>query len=256
MNGHPQFDEDFELYALGALEAGEQQALELHLETCSECSRKTQEALGRVAALSLAAPVETPSPSAKERLFGRLRAETAKRAAPRLPAFQRWAAATLALVCLVLGTALVFLKVQNRNLSDRVSELQRALERQTVEAARARAVFDVLTAPETVRVTLVPAQVRPTPQGKAFYNPQKGLLFYAANLPALPPDRTYQLWLVPVEGNPVSAGVFQADAAGNGTILLPGLPPSLAAKAFAVTVEPAGGVPQPTGPKVLVGLVS
>jgi len=25
------------------------------------------------------------------------------------------------------------------------------------------------------------------------------------------------------------------------------------AKAFAVTIEPAGGVPQPTGPKVLLG---
>jgi anti-sigma-K factor RskA len=34
------------------------------------------------------------------------------------------------------------------------------------------------------------------------------------------------------------------------------LPQGMAAKAFAVTLEPAGGMPQPTGPMVLVGPVS
>ncbi len=35
-----------------------------------------------------------------------------------------------------------------------------------------------------------------------------------------------------------------------------GLPAGTAPKAFAVSLEPAGGVPQPTGPMVLVGPVS
>lgn len=94
------------------------------------------------------------------------------------------------------------------------------------------------------------------PQGKAFYHPRQGLVFYAANLPALPSGRTYQLWLVPAEGNPISAGVFPVDVRGNGAVLLPPLPTGVTAKAFAVTVEPVGGVPQPTGPKVLIGIVS
>ena len=34
------------------------------------------------------------------------------------------------------------------------------------------------------------------------------------------------------------------------------VPPGMVAKAFAVTLEPQGGMPQPTGPKVLVGVVS
>ena len=82
------------------------------------------------------------------------------------------------------------------------------------------------------------------------------LLFYAANLPALPTGRTYQLWLVPTKGNPISAGVFRVDAQGNGEVVLPTLPAGIAAAAFAVTVEPSGGVPQPTGPKVLIGAVT
>jgi anti-sigma-K factor RskA len=117
-------------------------------------------------------------------------------------------------------------------------------------------VLELLTAPDTAKVTLVAGEAHPAPQGKVFYHPQKGLLFYAANLPALPSGKTYQLWLVPTHGNPISAGIFQTDAHGNGEVLLPQLPVGVAAKAFAVTVEPAGGVPQPTGPKVLVGLTA
>ena len=69
------------------------------------------------------------------------------------------------------------------------------------------------------------------------------------------PDPIILHSLIPSQGQPVSAGVFNTDAHGNGQVLLPSLPRGLAAKAFAVTVEPNGGVAQPTGPKVLIGLV-
>jgi anti-sigma-K factor RskA len=94
------------------------------------------------------------------------------------------------------------------------------------------------------------------PHGKAFYNPAGGLLFYTTNLQPLPAGRTYELWLVPTEGSPVGAGLFNTDSRGNGQVILLSLPQGLTAKAFAVTIEPAGGVPAPTGPKVLIGLVS
>jgi anti-sigma-K factor RskA len=117
-------------------------------------------------------------------------------------------------------------------------------------------VLDLLTSPDTLKVALVAAEARPAPQGKAFYHPSRGLVFYATDLPVLPPHQTYQLWLVPHKGNPISAGTFDVDAKGNGSVVLPSLPSGVAAKAFAVTVEPAGGVPQPTGEKVLIGMVS
>ena len=55
---------------------------------------------------------------------------------------------------------------------------------------------------------------------------------------------------------PINAGAFQPDPKGNGQVLLPPLEPGVKPKAFAVTVEPAGGVPKPTGAMVLVGAVS
>ena len=148
------------------------------------------------------------------------------------------------------------LREQNRLLSGRVTELELVRNQREAEARRARALLDLLTSSDTVKVALVAAGAPSVPQGKAFYHPSKGLVFYAANLPALPPNQTYQLWLIPAQGNPISAGVFDSDDKGNGSVVLPLLPSDLVAKAFAVTIEPLGGLPQPTGKKVLIGLVS
>jgi len=256
VNGHPQFDENFELYVLGTLEGEEKQVLESHLPMCSECARKLEGALGRVATLAFAAPRETVPTAAKDRLLRQVRDRAVKPQTGPAQTFGRWLIPALAALSLILGVIVVQLRLENRALRQRQSELQEVARQSQQEAGRIHLVLDLLTAPDTVRVTLVSGVARPVPQGRAFYHPRKGLLFYAAGLPALPPTRTYQLWLVPAEGNPISAGVFQVDAHGNGQVLLPNLPAGVVAKAFAVTVEPAGGVPQPTGPKVLIGAVS
>ena len=71
----------------------------------------------------------------------------------------------------------------------------------------------------------------------------------AHNMPTLKPGRTYQLWLV-TSGAKISAGTFDprhGDAIVRATYAL--APADL--KALAVTEEPAGGMPQPTGSLVL-----
>ena len=256
MNGHPQFDEEFDLYALGALEGEEKQTLESHLRLCAECAAKLQEANGRMALLALAAPTENLPSGVKDRLLRQVREETPKAQAAAVPSFLRWLTRALAVAALVLLIVAAELKIENRALLQRQTELQADASRLRQEAEREHSVLDLLTASDTVKVTLVSGAAHPVPEGSAFYHPRKGLLFYASSLPALPPDRTYQLWLVPSAGNPISAGVFRVDSLGNGEVLLPKLPPNITAKAFAVTLEPAGGVPQPTGPKVLIGAVS
>lgn len=257
MNGHPQFDEDFDLYALGALEGDEKQELEAHLGACADCAHKLEEARGRLALLSLAAAPVAPPPRVRERLLRQVQPRTVtQQIAPRFSNFWRLATPALAVACLVLIMVLGTFRTENHDLRRRIDELQLAADIQMKETARARAVLDVLTAPDTFKVTLVSGSAPPAPQGKAFYHPRKGLLFYAANLPVLPAGRTYQLWLVPAQGIPISAGIFQTDAQGNGEVLLPSLPSDVTPKAFAVTDEPAGGVPQPTGTKILVGAVS
>lgn len=76
---------------------------------------------------------------------------------------------------------------------------------------------------------------------------------YAFNLPALPNGKVYQLWAI--DDKPVSAGVFGLDTGQKGRMLIRNLHEFSRMKKFAVTVEPDGGVPQPTGAIYLVGQI-
>jgi anti-sigma-K factor RskA len=267
MNGHPQFAEDFELYTLGVLDGDDKAAFEAHLAVCAECRRELEGARSRASLLGLAAVQASPRPEVREQVLDRFRVDRRAKQplqAPTAARYRRspwtplWAAAAV-----VLLVAAAWLERENRRLEAGLAQLQathvqleassRELEE---ESARAQAALDVLTAPETIQVELAPVAARPVPHGKAFYNASKGLLFYAADLPALAAGHTYELWLIPSEGAPIDAGLFNADLRGNGEVILPALPRGLTAKAFAVTIEPAGGVPAPTGPKVLIGPVS
>jgi len=269
MTGHPEFEEDFELYELGVLDGGDKSEFESQLAVSEEFRTKLAAARSLLALLALAAPPVAPPPAVRARILESFKTRGVQRPEGARPARSRrqlWTpvwAPLWAVICLVLVVAGVWLAVDNRKLSRRLAELEithaqlEASGRELkVATARAQAALNVLTAPETIQVDLSPAAARLVPHGKAFYNPTGGLLFYTTNLLPLPVGRTYELWLVPTEGSPVGAGVFNTDTRGNGQVILPSLPQGLAAKAFAVTIEPAGGVPAPTGPKVLIGLVS
>jgi anti-sigma-K factor RskA len=72
-------------------------------------------------------------------------------------------------------------------------------------------------------------------------------------MPALPPQKAYELWLIPMSGSPVPAGVFKPDAHGSGSVVNPPLPAGLEAKAFAITIENEAGSPTPTSPILMSG---
>ena len=67
-------------------------------------------------------------------------------------------------------------------------------------------------------------------------------------LPELPAGRVYQLWAI-AGGTPVPAGTFEPRPGGQGTLLVED--PPAGTDVWAVTVEPEGGVPAPTGEMVL-----
>jgi anti-sigma-K factor RskA len=108
--------------------------------------------------------------------------------------------------------------------------------------------------PETQRVTLVSTKAAPQPQGKAFYlRNRSSLVFLANNMPPLPPRKAYELWLIPVSGAPIPAGVFKPDAHGSASVVNPLLPAAVEAKAFAITVENENGATAPTTPILMMG---
>jgi anti-sigma-K factor RskA len=58
-----------------------------------------------------------------------------------------------------------------------------------------------------------------------------------------------------MEGDPISAGVFNP-ATSDSAHWMSKTPIGVAVKSFGITLEPAGGMPHPTGPMVLAGSVS
>ena len=78
---------------------------------------------------------------------------------------------------------------------------------------------------------------------------QKAWLYFV-NLPECPGGTTYQLWAF--DQKAVSIGTFHMDAGQTAQLLVKRLPDFAKARKFAVSLEPSGGRPQPTGPIYLV----
>lgn len=266
-NGHPTRDEDFDLFVLGALEGDEKQAIESHIASCADCARKLAEARGRVAMISLAAPAAEPSPHAKESLMAQIRTERERTNASSLGLprevestargggiFGRWWAAVLVPVGAALAIAAIFLWNQKEQLDRQLADERQQVASLQKELQEAQHTADLLAAKDTIVVPLAPMPGMKG-MGRVSYNKQMGMLMYDGTLGPAPSDKSYQLWLVPVQGDPINAGVFNPKS-GQTDHWMMQLPPGVAPKAFAVTLEPAGGMPHPTGPKVLVGAVS
>jgi anti-sigma-K factor RskA len=134
-------------------------------------------------------------------------------------------------------------------LIDAVVKLQASEERVAATAAQVTAVrasLALVTAPDTLDLRLAGQRPSPGASGRAFHSPSRGVLFAANDLPQLPPDRVYQVWLL-TRGAPISAGLFRPDAQGNVTTAFDPIPNAPAPVGFAVSIEPDGGVPAPTG---------
>jgi len=254
-NGHIRED-DLELYALGSLPEEEGAVVKAHTSQCAECASRLSEALGRSALLALSVPQQTPPPAAKEKLFARIAAE--REAPPAVlqqtmrPARPWWnwvmvpAALVLALICLVLYW-------QNRRLVDELASARLATRGMQLDKQRLEDLARILASADTVTIKLAGTDDAPHAAGLVKYNGRLGVVLYSAEqLPALPAEKTYQMWLVPANGAPISAGIFQPGDSQH-ALWSAQVPANTTPKAFAVTVEPAGGAPQPTGPKVLLG---
>lgn len=88
--------------------------------------------------------------------------------------------------------------------------------------------------------------------GLILYDPERGKAFlYAFNMPALQRGKVYQLWAITTK--PVSAGTFIADTGRKSRYIARSLPAKSGITKFAVSVEPEGGKPQPTGAIYLHG---
>ena len=89
---------------------------------------------------------------------------------------------------------------------------------------------------------------------RALYSQQGGLLVFAHDLPKLPEQKCYQLWILR-KGTPsiVSGGLMKLDSQGRGFLQSPASALLKDATGFAITDEPLGGSVVARGRKLLFG---
>jgi len=253
---HEQLGDQAPAYVLGALTPAERLAFEAHLAECAICAAEVRSLAPVTAGLARLVPEAEPAPQVKERLLAAI-------AKPSAWSVSWLATAASVALAVVLGGYSAQLRARVAGLESQLREATRRAEASEGQVAEARRVaFDaqsqvaILAAPDLARIDLAGQPVAPTAAARAFWSRTRGLVFTASNLPAPPPGRAYQLWVLTAQPAPISAGMLVVDASGRVTARFDtplDLPRPVA---MAVTLEPEGGVPAPTGEKYLVGLAS
>ena len=259
MSGHEQFGEDLALYALNALEGEDRASLERHLATCAGCRAELEQLRGDGALLALSTTGPKPPARSRKRFLDAVAkdaaasASRAKDAQTKTPRKSWWGVLGWVAAVAVIVFA-VFLRKENSELRQEAATLRAVVSQQALDLEKAQTVASTITAPEGQRFTLVSLKTPPQPQGKAFYlRNRSNLVFVANNMPVLPAQKAYELWLIPMQGAPIPAGVFKPDAHGSATVVNPPLPAGTEAKAFAITIENEAGATTPTMPIVMMG---
>jgi anti-sigma-K factor RskA len=246
------------LHALGLLEGPELAEVRRHLEAgCPRCAAELAAAGQTQAAIPFALEKQEPSPHAKARLMARVRNDSAAAAkAPRERGF--WARAGLLSAAAALAAALLTGTMVGRryealtgNLRAQIRSQREELARLRQEFSRARDTILLVRSPGSKVVDLQGQNAAAASAARVFWDVRRGTWrLYPSNLPPAGPGKTYQLWLV-TSSRKISAGVFPPAEEASGTVSVP--VESGPVVALAVTPEPEGGSPQPTGEILLLG---
>jgi anti-sigma-K factor RskA len=251
-------------YVLGTLSEIEAQRFVSHAAGCQECAQLIRElsAVGEAMARNL--PQQTPPPGLRDRVIAGAIAQPQLPAQPTIiarPQTRRmvpaWFAAAAVIVAAVASTLAYQYRQEARALlasgnaaTQRVAALEEQVRVLRTESATAVQTGSVLTASDLTRIELAGQEAAPNAAGRVFWSPTHGLVFAATNLPPLPPGRVYQLWIV--ADALISAGIARPLGTGF-SVTSPSATPVATPKAFALTIEPEGGRPAPTGAMFLVG---
>ena len=256
-------------HALGLLEGEDLDRFEKALASATpEMLAAFREAVATAANLSLAAPEAPLSADVLERLMARVEGPAATPVAPQ-PAKTRIAwvlpfrlaaslAAGLAIVSLGLLAYVASLREHLGRAGTAVAESRNRIEALEDSLAQ-NAMLDVLKSAQMQMVVMNGQAADPAGYGKILWDPiRKKAILHISNLPAQPADKDYQLWVIR-DKIPVDAGVFQVKGNRDGGELykIDRLVESDRARinAFAITLEPKGGLPRPSGKMYLLGSI-
>ena len=260
------------LYALGATEPADRDALRRHLdnERCPACQTALAEAQATAAQLALTLDPVAPPPQVKQRLMQRVwrdQVEGPARQTAALPEPSYKLADWLRpLVAAVAAAAVVYvavsiplnrradgLQMQLANLQGQLTEMQ-STQRDTLQSIE----LNSKKGPP-IQLAALEGDENLAPGAKAmlFWDRKQNTWYlYAFGMKPAGPQRQYELWYIGQNGKPVPAGTFNVTPSGEGLVTYK-LPEGLDhAMLAAITDEPQGPPQQsPTGKIRLKGAV-
>jgi anti-sigma-K factor RskA len=235
---HISYRENIPAYALGALDAESVAALETHLETCVSCRSELAEYRLISESLLTTVPSKQPSAALRKRLQGRL---------PGAPGTARpqanWSFSRMA-----VGASLILLLAMNLYSILQMRALQLEQTRLNGQIRAGQTVLSMLSYPTTERLPINSDKV----VGSLLVDKERDIVALIVwNMPLLPENKTYQIWLIDTQDDRVSAGIFNPESGQIYTTQLVYPKQSLADfTGVGVTVEPAGGSDAPTGERI------
>jgi anti-sigma-K factor RskA len=234
-----------EAYSLGCLDPREARHVSAHLRGCPQCRSELARWDVVTACIGYAAPPLSPPPDFESRLLATYRAEMTR--SKRLEAPPR----SLRFLLHLTGKFLVSPSIAPAALAACLL-LIAVLGALDVVLLR-RIGFPAFRGESSVAVSLRGTASAPSANATVFFSGRKTTgVFVVSRLAPLPPGREYQLWMYK-DDERINGGVFSVDDAGAAAFSVSAPYPLSECRAYAVTVEPAGGSPAPTGLSVLNG---
>jgi Anti-sigma-K factor rskA/Putative zinc-finger len=245
-------------YVMDAVSDGDRARFDQHLASCETCRAEVRGLREATARLAAAAAIRPRAGLREQTMLAAGQLRQLPPATRDSPAGQvtRWRAARHALVRLTgagrprawvprLAVAVAAASVAAAVVMG--SAMHGADNRLSLAQGRSHAIAAVLGAPD---VTMMTAEVRSGGSATVVMSHRdRALVFTAADLPALPGPKSYELWLMG-PGGPRPAGMLPAARRGmSGPMVVSGL---ARGDKVSLTVEPASGSARPTSPPILM----
>ncbi len=233
------FRENLAAFAIGALDVDETTALKEHLQSCADCQRELTEYRSLSLGLLEAVPPRQPP--------ARLRRQLVRSIRPTPNLFKPgWQISTGQIA---LGVVFIALLVANFYTLAALRIVERQQTALAAQLQTGQTAMAMLAYPSTESLPVEGDNLA----GSLLLDRERNVAALILwNLPDLPTNRTYQIWLVNAQGQRTSAGLFQPTPGQ----LYTTVPFQISGAVgdyvgIGVTDEPAGGSPGPTGSRVL-----
>lgn len=240
-----------EAYVLGDLGENERLEVERHLREHPQLREELQRIEEAQERLIMGAAVQ-PRESLKRELMQRITPAPGHENVVAIRGEQRpiWKFAAAASILIAIGASYmaydyrarwIAARTEYAELVTRNQQLAQDFDRINQRLDKVEGDLQVISDPVFTRILLSGTDNAPQSSAYVYWNPASDAVFLkVGSLEQLPQGSQYQLWGI-VDGKPVDAGVF--DGAMDGLIRMRDIK---GASAFAVTIEPRGGNPQPT----------